>query len=46
MQLGFKYFRYLIDPKMKVVRCFGVEYNGEQLSKEILKELKKHQVNA
>ncbi|MBA0677823.1 hypothetical protein Goari_019211 [Gossypium aridum] len=37
---------YLIDPKMKVVRCFGVEYNAEQLSKEILKELKKHQVNA
>ncbi|MBA0824514.1 hypothetical protein Goarm_021184, partial [Gossypium armourianum] len=37
---------YLIDPKMKVVRSFGVEYNAEQLSKEILKEVKKHQVNA
>ncbi|XWS33310.1 hypothetical protein CRYUN_Cryun22dG0070600 [Craigia yunnanensis] len=32
---------YLIDPKMKVLRCFGVEYNAEELSKEILKELKK-----
>ncbi|KAK6258887.1 Copper chaperone SCO1/SenC - like 1 [Theobroma cacao] len=32
---------YLIDPKMKVVRCFGVEYNAEELSKEILKELQK-----
>ncbi|XWS44912.1 hypothetical protein CRYUN_Cryun15aG0090700 [Craigia yunnanensis] len=29
---------YLIDPKMKVVRCFGVEYNAEELSKEILTE--------
>ncbi|KAL4368970.1 hypothetical protein GQ457_05G014460 [Hibiscus cannabinus] len=37
---------YLIDPKMKVVRCFGVEYNSEQLSKEISKEMKKHQVKA
>ncbi|KAE8709611.1 Protein SCO1-like protein 2 [Hibiscus syriacus] len=37
---------YLIDPKMKVVRCFGVEYNSEQLLKEISKEMNKHQVNA
>ncbi|XP_038997764.1 protein SCO1 homolog 2, mitochondrial-like [Hibiscus syriacus] len=37
---------YLIDPKMKVVRCFGVEYNSEQLSKEISEEMKKHQVKA
>ncbi|GMI86571.1 homologue of copper chaperone SCO1 2 [Hibiscus trionum] len=37
---------YLIDPKMKVVRCFGVEYNSEQLVKEISKEMKKHQVKA
>ncbi|XVE83160.1 hypothetical protein DITRI_Ditri16bG0065300 [Diplodiscus trichospermus] len=37
---------YLIDPKMKVVRCFGVEYDAEELSKEILKELKKRQNKA
>ncbi|XVF15168.1 hypothetical protein REPUB_Repub09cG0127000 [Reevesia pubescens] len=37
---------YLIDPKMKVVRCFGVEYNAKELSKEILKELKKYQPKA
>ncbi|OMP04107.1 Copper chaperone SCO1/SenC [Corchorus olitorius] len=32
---------YLIDPKMKVVRCFGLEYTAGELSKEILKEVKK-----
>ncbi|XP_022740266.1 protein SCO1 homolog 2, mitochondrial [Durio zibethinus] len=37
---------YLLDPKMKVVRFFGLEYNAEELSKEILKELKKHQPKA
>lgn len=39
-------FRYLIDPKMKVIRCFGVEYNAEELSKEILKELMKREIKA
>ncbi|XVF17225.1 hypothetical protein REPUB_Repub10bG0101300 [Reevesia pubescens] len=37
---------YLINPKMKVVRCFGVEYNAEELSKEILKELKERESKA
>lgn len=37
---------YLIDPKMKVIRCFGVEYNAEELSKEILKELMKREIKA
>ncbi|XVF58962.1 hypothetical protein PTKIN_Ptkin07bG0108500 [Pterospermum kingtungense] len=37
---------YLIDPTMKVIRCFGVEYNAEELSKEILKELKKRDIKA
>ncbi|PIA51826.1 hypothetical protein AQUCO_01000008v1 [Aquilegia coerulea] len=32
---------YLLDPKMEIVRCFGVEYNAEQLSKEILTEMSK-----
>lgn len=32
--------RYLMSPNMEVVRCFGVEYNAEELSEEILKELK------
>ncbi|XP_028776512.1 protein SCO1 homolog 2, mitochondrial [Neltuma alba] len=31
---------YLLNPRMEVVRCFGVEYNADDLSKEILKELK------
>ncbi|KAK9904428.1 hypothetical protein M0R45_000726 [Rubus argutus] len=31
---------YLMSPNMEVVRCFGVEYNAEELSEEILKELK------
>lgn len=29
-----------MSPNMEVVRCFGVEYNAEELSEEILKELK------
>ncbi|KAM5577320.1 protein SCO1 [Rosa sericea] len=31
---------YLMSPNMEVVRCFGVEYNAEELSEAILKELK------
>ncbi|KAG6767314.1 hypothetical protein POTOM_028512 [Populus tomentosa] len=31
---------YLINPNMEVVRCFGVEYNAEELSEAIQKELK------
>ncbi|KAK2990806.1 hypothetical protein RJ640_008946 [Escallonia rubra] len=33
--------RYLMNPKMEIVRCFGVEYNAAELSEEMLKELKK-----
>lgn len=29
-----------MSPNMEVVRCFGVEYNAEELSEAILKELK------
>ncbi|CAN4075659.1 unnamed protein product [Withania somnifera] len=32
---------YLVNPKMEVVRCFGVEYSGEELADAIVKELKK-----
>ncbi|KAK2384641.1 protein SCO1 protein 2, mitochondrial [Trifolium repens] len=32
---------YLLNPNMEVVRCFGVEYNAEQLSEAIWKELNK-----
>ncbi|XP_016500636.1 protein SCO1 homolog 2, mitochondrial isoform X1 [Nicotiana tabacum] len=32
---------YLVNPKMEVVRCFGVEYSGEELANAIVKELKK-----
>uniref|UniRef100_A0A2P2IIA3 Uncharacterized protein n=2 Tax=Rhizophora mucronata TaxID=61149 RepID=A0A2P2IIA3_RHIMU len=31
---------YLINPNMEVARCFGVEYNPEELSGAIAKELK------
>ncbi|XP_062147531.1 protein SCO1 homolog 2, mitochondrial isoform X1 [Alnus glutinosa] len=31
---------YLMNPKMEVVRCFGVEYNAEELSEAIMKELR------
>ena len=34
-----KTYRYLMNPKMDVVRCFGVEYNAEDLSEAILMEL-------
>ena len=30
-----------MNPNMEVVRCFGVEYNSEVLSQEILKEVKR-----
>lgn len=30
---------YLLNPKMEVVRCFGVEYNPDDLSQEVLKEV-------
>lgn len=32
---------YLINPNMEVAKCFGVEYNADELSEAILKELKK-----
>ncbi|KAJ9177614.1 hypothetical protein P3X46_012815 [Hevea brasiliensis] len=32
---------YLINPNMEVARCFGVEYNAEELAEEILKELRR-----
>lgn len=31
--------RYLVNPNMEVVRCFGVEYNAEELSEAILKDV-------
>jgi len=31
----------LINPNMEVVKCFGVEYNAEELSEAIGKELKR-----
>lgn len=30
-----------MNPNMEVVRCFGVEYNAEELSEAIVKELKR-----
>jgi protein SCO1/2 len=32
--------RYLMSPKIEVVRCFGVEYNAEELSEAIMKEVR------
>ncbi|XP_074264386.1 protein SCO1 homolog 2, mitochondrial [Silene latifolia] len=32
---------YLINPNMEIVRCFGTEYNAEELSEAIVKELKR-----
>lgn len=29
-----------MNPKLEVVRCFGVEYNAEELSEAITKELR------
>lgn len=31
---------YLMNPKLKVLRCFGLEYNADELSEAILKEMK------
>lgn len=33
--------RYLMNPNMEVVRCFGVEYNADELSEAIVKEVKR-----
>ncbi|KAM7262200.1 hypothetical protein ACFE04_021277 [Oxalis oulophora] len=33
---------YLMNPKMEVARCFGVEYNADELSEAILKETRKN----
>ncbi|XP_010531392.1 PREDICTED: protein SCO1 homolog 2, mitochondrial [Tarenaya hassleriana] len=30
---------YLLNPKMEVVRCFGVEYSADELSREIVNEV-------
>lgn len=32
--------RYLMNPRMEVARCFGVEYNAEELSEAILKAMR------
>lgn len=32
---------YLMNPNMEIVRTFGLEYNAEQLTEEIRKELQK-----
>ncbi|GKC84535.1 protein SCO1 homolog 2, mitochondrial [Tanacetum coccineum] len=32
---------YLMNPNMEIVRTFGLEYNAEQLTQEIHKELQK-----
>ncbi|CAK9135414.1 unnamed protein product [Ilex paraguariensis] len=32
---------YILNPSMTVVRCFGVEYNAEQLAETIHKEMNK-----
>ncbi|PON34871.1 Copper chaperone SCO1/SenC [Trema orientale] len=34
---------YLLNPSMEVVRVFGVEYNADELSDAILKELRRNQ---
>lgn len=36
----FYFNRYLMNPDMELVRCFGVEYDAEQLCEGILKEVK------
>ncbi|KAL2343043.1 hypothetical protein Fmac_004328 [Flemingia macrophylla] len=33
---------YLLNPKMEVTRCFGVEYNAEELSEAMQKELNRN----
>lgn len=32
---------YLMNPNMEIVRCFGIEYNAEELSHAILEEIKR-----
>ncbi|WCJ31860.1 Thioredoxin superfamily protein [Euphorbia peplus] len=32
---------YLLNPNMEVAKCFGVEYNPDELSEAILKEIKR-----
>lgn len=32
---------YLMNPNMDIVRCFGVEYNAEELSEAIVNEMKR-----
>lgn len=34
---------YLLNPNMEIVRCFGVEYNEDELADAVLKELKRTQ---
>lgn len=29
-----------MNPKLKVLRCFGLEYSADELSEAILKEMK------
>ncbi|KAL3003969.1 hypothetical protein AAZX31_08G135600 [Glycine max] len=33
---------YLLNPKLEVTRCFGVEYSAEELSEAIVKELNRN----
>ncbi|XP_048335857.2 protein SCO1 homolog 2, mitochondrial isoform X3 [Ziziphus jujuba] len=35
---------YLMNPNMELARCFGVEYNADELSEAILKELKRNPI--
>lgn len=30
-----------MNPNMEIVRCFGIEYNAEELSHAILEEIKR-----
>ncbi|KAJ6733548.1 ELECTRON TRANSPORT PROTIN SCO1/SENC FAMILY MEMBER [Salix koriyanagi] len=39
--IEYSHDKYLINPNMEVVRCFGVEYSAEELSEAIQKELKR-----
>lgn len=32
---------YLLNPKMEVLKCFGVEYRAEEVGEAVLKELKR-----
>lgn len=37
-----KTIRYLLNPKMEIMRCFGVEYNVEELAEAIQKEMNRN----